>query len=211
MGPGTRRRGGRHGQLPGPRRRGDAAQHAHRLALDHRGRDHGEHARQALQPREPGAIPNRPIEVIRQPGNVAWTIFNETAHNVALQFSHQREAVEAGAIRVAETFDELAAITDVPGDALAETVGEVNDILAGRKTDPFGREFGDKAPLEPPYYAVRVTGALFHTQGGLVIDPEAEGSAKGHPANLSQSCSPVAAPHVVSPARPAGAIRPARV
>ena len=119
------------------------------------------------------------IEVIRQPGNVAWTIFNETAHNVALQFSHQREAVEAGAIRVAETFDKLAAITDVPGDALAETVGEVNDILAGRKTDPFGREFGDKAPLEPPYYAVRVTGALFHTQGGLVIDTEARVLRKG--------------------------------
>ena len=119
------------------------------------------------------------IEVIRQPGNVAWTIFNETAHNVALQFSHQREAVEAGAIRVAETFDKLAAITDVPGDALAEIVGEVNDILAGRKTDPFGREFGDKAPLEPPYYAVRVTGALFHTQGGLVIDTEARVLRKG--------------------------------
>ena len=119
------------------------------------------------------------IEVIRQPGNFAWTIFNETAHNVALQFSHQREAVEAGAIRLAETFDKLAAITDLPGGALAETVGEVNDILAGRKTDPFGREFGDKAPLEPPYYAVRVTGALFHTQGGLVIDPEARVLRKG--------------------------------
>jgi fumarate reductase flavoprotein subunit len=25
----------------------------------------------------------------------------------------------------------------------------------------------------PPYAAVRVTGALFHTQGGLVVDPSA--------------------------------------
>lgn len=119
------------------------------------------------------------IEVIRQPGNFAWAIFNETAHDVAMQFSHQRESVEAGAVRVAETFDRLVEVTELPGDALAETIAEVNDVLAGRKTDPFGRDFGDKAPLEPPYHAVKVTGALFHTQGGLVVDPEARVLRKG--------------------------------
>ena len=119
------------------------------------------------------------IEVIRQPGNFAWAIFNETAHKVAMQFSHQRESVEAGAVRVAETFDRLAEVTELPGDALAETIAEVNDVLAGRKADPFGRDFGDKAPLEPPYHAVKVTGALFHTQGGLVVDPEARVLRKG--------------------------------
>ena len=119
------------------------------------------------------------IEVIRQPGRFAWTIFNEAAHNVALQFSHQREAVEVGAIRVAESFDRLVAITELPADALAETLSDVNDILAGRTVDAFGRDFGDKAPLEPPYRAVRVTGALFHTQGGLVVDPEARVLRRG--------------------------------
>ena len=119
------------------------------------------------------------IEVIRQPGNFAWAIFNEAAHEVAMQFSHQRESVEAGAVRVAETFDRLVEITELPGDALAETIAEVNDVLAGRKADPFGRDFGDKAPLEPPYHAVKVTGALFHTQGGLVVDPEARVLRKG--------------------------------
>lgn len=119
------------------------------------------------------------IEVIRQPGNFAWTIFNETAHEVAMQFSHQRESVEAGAVRAAETFDRLAEITELPRDALAETIAEVNDVLAGRKADPFGRDFGDKAPLEPPYHAVKVTGALFHTQGGLVVDAGARVLRKG--------------------------------
>jgi fumarate reductase flavoprotein subunit len=28
-------------------------------------------------------------------------------------------------------------------------------------------------PLAPPFHAVRVTGALFHTQGGLVVDEAA--------------------------------------
>ena len=30
--------------------------------------------------------------------------------------------------------------------------------------------FAGVRPLAPPYCAVRVTGALFHTQGGLVVD-----------------------------------------
>ena len=54
------------------------------------------------------------IEVIRQPGKIAWTIFNESAHEIAMQFHHQRESVEAGAIRVADTFDRLVEITALP-------------------------------------------------------------------------------------------------
>ena len=44
---------------------------------------------------------------------------------------------------------------------------------AGSARDPFGREFGGKPPLAPPYYATKVTGALFHTQGGIVVDSAA--------------------------------------
>ena len=113
------------------------------------------------------------IDVIRQAENCAWTIFNETAHQIAMQFNHQKESVEAGAIRKADTFDQLVEFTELPKDALAQTIAETNEVIVGRKVDPFGRDFGDKAPLEAPFYTVRVTGALFHTQGGLVIDGEA--------------------------------------
>jgi fumarate reductase flavoprotein subunit len=38
--------------------------------------------------------------------------------------------------------------------------------------DPFGRErFG--GPLEPPFHAIRVTGARWRTLGGLAVDPAA--------------------------------------
>ena len=37
----------------------------------------------------------------------------------------------------------------------------------------FGRDFTSKPALQVPYYAVKVTGALFHTQGGLAIDAQA--------------------------------------
>ena len=36
-----------------------------------------------------------------------------------------------------------------------------------------GRDFTAKPRLEPPLYGVKVTGALFHTQGGLVVDENA--------------------------------------
>ena len=45
------------------------------------------------------------------------------------------------------------------------------DALAEQNArDSFWREFNIKSRLKPPYYAVRVTGALFHTQGGLLVD-----------------------------------------
>ena len=37
---------------------------------------------------------------------------------------------------------------------------------------PGDRRFGGKPPLAAPYYAVKVTGALFHTQGGLAVDAQ---------------------------------------
>jgi fumarate reductase flavoprotein subunit len=36
--------------------------------------------------------------------------------------------------------------------------------------DQHGRRFSAKQKLKPPFFAVKVTGALFHTQGGLAID-----------------------------------------
>ena len=46
-------------------------------------------------------------------------------------------------------------------------------VVRGTGEDPFGREPGEALPLRPPYRAVRVSGALFHTQGGLAVDADA--------------------------------------
>ena len=42
--------------------------------------------------------------------------------------------------------------------------------MAPGAPDAFGRSF--KRALSAPYYAVKVTGTLFHTQGGLDIDAD---------------------------------------
>ncbi len=49
----------------------------------------------------------------------------------------------------------------------------VREHKAAGGADAFGRSFRGVRQLAPPYRAVKVTGALFHTQGGLVVDGEA--------------------------------------
>src|SRR5260221_12702609 len=56
---------------------------------------------------------------------------------------------------------------------LGETLDEVRRYAASGGQDPFGRDFSNKPDLAPPYYGIKVTGALFHTQGGLVVDEAA--------------------------------------
>jgi fumarate reductase flavoprotein subunit len=46
-------------------------------------------------------------------------------------------------------------------------------MTRGELADPLGRDFTGRLPLAAPYHAVKVTGALFHTQGGLVVDEDA--------------------------------------
>ena len=111
--------------------------------------------------------------VLEQPEGIAWTIFDERIAGIARQFEDFRLAEAAGAVLACETIDALAAATHLPQAALAETLAELRRLKAEGRTDGFGRCLLGVPQLEPPYRAVRVTGALFHTQGGLVVDPQA--------------------------------------
>ena len=103
-------------------------------------------------------------EVLRQPGGLAFDIFDARIAGIARQFEDFKTAEKAGALITADTLDALAARIGVPADALC---AEAN-VECG-KPDRFGRTF--EKTLEAPYCAIKVTGALFHTQGGLAIDP----------------------------------------
>jgi fumarate reductase flavoprotein subunit len=101
------------------------------------------------------------VPVLQQPGGVAWCIYDERLHRLGMTFPDYRDAHAAGAVRPAP---------DLP--ALARTLKAVESYADGER-DPFGRNFAAKPKLVPPYYGIKVTGALFHTQGGLVIDETA--------------------------------------
>ncbi|MFI4987966.1 MAG: FAD-binding protein, partial [Alphaproteobacteria bacterium] len=110
------------------------------------------------------------VAVLSRPGKIAWNLYDGRCHALAREFEDYREAEAAGAVRTASDLDGLAAITGTPKDALASTLAEVARCQRGKAKDPYGRDFTTKPPLVPPYHAVKVTGALFHTQGGLVVD-----------------------------------------
>ncbi|QVM83923.1 FAD-dependent oxidoreductase [Novosphingobium decolorationis] len=112
-------------------------------------------------------------KVNAQPEHVAWSIFDERLHQLMCAFDDYRDALKAGAVVSAQTLEELAEKTRLPARALGATLADVAAIARGEAQDAWGRRFEERHLLEAPYYAARVTGALFHTQGGLVVDAEA--------------------------------------
>jgi fumarate reductase flavoprotein subunit len=113
------------------------------------------------------------VEVIAQPERIAWDVFDDARERPILGFKDYEEIRSLGGIRKAGSLRELAEIMSIPADALEKTNLEVNRLRSGRGEDCWGRDFRGTQPLAPPFCAVKVTGALFHTQGGLVIDPSA--------------------------------------
>jgi fumarate reductase flavoprotein subunit len=110
------------------------------------------------------------VDVVAQPEHVAWDIYDERLHRLMLEFDDYRDAEASGALVSGATVAELATRTGLPVAALAATLAEVEACARGERPDRFGRDFTGKPPLAPPLRAVKVTGALFHTQGGLVVD-----------------------------------------
>ena len=90
--------------------------------------------------------------VLAQPGRSAWSLYDERLHRLGLTFPDYVELHAAGAVRMAVNVEALAGNTGLPVKALRQEMQK----------------------FKPPYYAVKVTGALFHTQGGLEIDASAQ-------------------------------------
>lgn len=117
---------------------------------------------------ELGDVSGQGARVIAQPGGVAWTVYDARIHQSCLDLPQYVALREAGGVQSADTVAALAARAGIDGDGLAATLG----AIAAYAPDPFGRRFGTP-PLAAPFFAVRVTGAVFHTQGGLAIDGDA--------------------------------------
>jgi fumarate reductase flavoprotein subunit len=109
-------------------------------------------------------------EVLRQREGVAFSVFDERIADIARQFEDFRNAEAQGALRTADTIAGLAERCGLPADALAATFASVAAGKLGDALDRFGRALAGVPQLTAPFHAVKVTGALFHTQGGLVVD-----------------------------------------
>ncbi len=115
---------------------------------------------------ETGGYSEAACHVLAQPGAVAWNVFDQPLLDLLRTFPDFVDAEKAGALRQAADVDALARLIGCEASALRGTLDEVRP----GHTDAFGRRF--KRALQAPYYAVKVTGALFHTQGGLEVDAQ---------------------------------------
>ncbi len=68
----------------------------------------------------------------------------------------------------ASTVAHLAERLNLPLPALAQSFADVEAAKRAGTMDRFGRNFAGAAPLTPPFRAVKVTGALFHTQAAVL-------------------------------------------
>ena len=109
-------------------------------------------------------------EVLRQPGGFVWTVFDARIAEVARQFDDFGKAENVGAILTADSIAGLANAMRVPAATVAAEWKNVENLKSADARDRYGRKFGADQACKPPLHAVKVTGALFHTQGGLAID-----------------------------------------
>jgi len=106
------------------------------------------------------------VHVLAQPGGRVWNVFGPAQLSLARDFPDFSEVEAAGALRCCETVVQLAICIGCDEAVLQATLDAVCSAVA----QPDGRSFA--RGLDAPYYAVQVTGALFHTQGGLDVAPD---------------------------------------
>jgi fumarate reductase flavoprotein subunit len=104
------------------------------------------------------------LAVLQQSGSVAWQVFDTPIEKKAQDFPDYRSAHAVGAVKKCDTIEQLAQVIACNPDTLRQTLSH----LGSSAPDPFGRQ--NTRALQAPYFAIKVTGALFHTQGGLNID-----------------------------------------
>lgn len=120
---------------------------------------------------EHGGYSEQAAKVLEQPDQMAFNVYDSRIHEECLVFEDYVSARDAGAIKIFESLEALAEGLDLSYKVVLDTFSYIESIQENGETDLFGRNFTAEHKLLPPYYVIRVTGALFHTQGGLEVTP----------------------------------------
>ena len=115
-------------------------------------------------------ISGQALTILEQPGGVCWIVYDQRLHELALEnYQEYRDGEALLTARRADNWTALATLTGMPAEAFEQTMADIAARAETGAKDEFGRTFSSPDRLNPPYFALKVTGALFHTQGGLVI------------------------------------------
>jgi fumarate reductase flavoprotein subunit len=118
--------------------------------------------------RYPGGLGTKMLDL---PGKQAYEIFDERIfqlHRNAPGLRSLAGLFDAGLLLKAETPEELAGKLGIDGEGLEQTVRDCNERAARGDKDAYGRVLPHS--FEGPYYGIKVTVALYHTQGGLKVN-----------------------------------------
>lgn len=108
-----------------------------------------------------------------QAGDHIWVIYDE---HIARRTAYIPEMQTLDALNAAKSADSiagLAAAIQVPEEALATTLADAHAARADGRADAQGRRWGEEVPPHGRLHALKVVGAIYHTQGGLQVDGNA--------------------------------------
>ena len=119
----------------------------------------------------PGGLGTKMLDL---PGKQAYEIFDERIYQLHSNISGLRNLAslfDSGVLKKAQTAEELAGRLGIDADGLKQTIQDYNSAASGGK-DIFGRSLAE--PFSAPFYGIKVTVALYHTQGGLKVSPDGQ-------------------------------------
>lgn len=86
-----------------------------------------------------------------------------------------KAAYREGTVKKSETLEDLCKLHGVKDvKALQAQIDEWNEIVAGKKADPFKKPLDTKTVLKAPFYSMRLSPKLHYCMGGVSITTKAE-------------------------------------
>ena len=109
--------------------------------------------------------------IIAQPDKSAWLVVDQSMVD--------KSAVIAGYIKsgytvTGATYEELAKAMGVDEATFVSTMNTWNQAVEAKSDAEFNRTSFANPLTAAPYYAIKITPAVHHTMGGIVINPKAE-------------------------------------
>jgi fumarate reductase flavoprotein subunit len=108
-----------------------------------------------------------------QPDGIGWVIYDARIEARCAEIPELAQLMALNAPKVAEDLDALATLTGTDPTKLSAAIAGVQRVAEAQGLDAFGRSWSTDRPPAGSYRALKVTGALYHTQGGLQVDGEA--------------------------------------
>jgi fumarate reductase flavoprotein subunit len=113
------------------------------------------------------------LPILAQPGGVAWVIYDAGIEARCAYIPETQALLALNAPRAADTPALLAHRIGADPAALQRALERARAAAEAGWADELGRVWGADRPPHGPLRAMKVRGALYHTQGGLQVDGRA--------------------------------------